>query len=305
MIVPELASPEPPAAPPPAAARPQPRPTAPRHAQPSGYSARKLAAIGAGLLAFGVLFYFGLGWADAFQKRFNEKQRQIAAKSDGGELTHIANLYVMLDKTEPEHMAAGIVNRGLKRRGGPAAGMKLEPDAPPPNPAEKLPLLPAQWTLDLPAAKIPEGRANGGIAGANFVVQAARLQPSGSAVILSLRQGDTAADPAVFIFLNVNAGETVLGRAWSVSRETRGKGTPQVVKRWQPNAGSAPLQKAFSSGYAMQLELGQPSNGWIPGKIFLSLPDAEKTCLAGLFYIESPGSQRPGASYPRDPANQP
>ena len=55
----------------------------------------------------------------------------------------------------------------------------------------------------------------------------------------------------------------------------------------------------------MQLELGQPSNGWIPGKIFLSLPDAEKTCLAGLFYIESPGSQRPGASYPRDPANQP
>jgi hypothetical protein len=39
----------------------------------------------------------------------------------------------------------------------------------------------------------------------------------------------------------------------------------------------------------MQLELGTPTNSWIPGRIFLSLPDTEKTYLAGLFYIEEPG----------------
>ncbi len=171
------------------------------------------------------------------------------------------------------------------------AGMGLEPYAPPPNPAEKLPVLPGEWTLDLAAAKIPEGRANGSIAGANFVIQTAQLQPSSGAFILSLRQGDKAADPAFFIYLTVHTGESVLGRAWSISKESKGKGALQVVKRWQPNARFAPLEKTFNSGYALQLELGNPSNGWIPGKIFLSLPDAEKTFLAGLFYVEAAGGQ--------------
>jgi hypothetical protein len=291
MIVPQLASPEPPASPPPSPARAQPRPVPSRGAPPSGYSLKKLAAIGAGVVAFCVLFYFGLGWADSFQKRFNDKQRELAAKSGGGELTHIANLYVMLDKTEPDHFAAGLVHRPLQRRGVAAAGPDLDPDAPPPNPAEKLPVLPAQWTLDLAAAKIPEGRANGAISGTNFVIQTAQLQPGSGAFILSLRQGDSAADPAFFIYLSVNAGESVLGRSWSVSTEARGKAAPQIVKRWQPNARFAPVQKTFNSGYAMRLELGQPSNAWIPGKIFLSLPDADKTFLAGLFYIDASGAQ--------------
>ena len=84
MIIPELASPVSPAAPLPAAPRPQVRATVRRSARPSGYSAKKLAAIAGGVIALGVLYYFGLGWADAFQKHFNEKQRQIAANSGGG-----------------------------------------------------------------------------------------------------------------------------------------------------------------------------------------------------------------------------
>jgi hypothetical protein len=182
-------------------------------------------------------------------------------------------------------------SRVMKRRGTAAADMLLHPYTPPPNPAEKLPALPAEWTLDLQTAKIPEGRANGAISGTNFIIQAASLQSSGGAVILGLRQGDNPADPAFFIYLGANAGETALGRTWSISKETRGKGTPQVVKRWQPNARFAPVQKTFTSGYAMQLELGNPSNSWIPGRIFLSLPDKEKSFLAGLFYVESSGIQ--------------
>ena len=198
MIVPELASPGPPIAPPPAAPRPQARPTVPRSAQPSGYSAKKLAAIAGGMLAFGVLYYFGLGWADALQKRFNEKSHRLAANSGGGELVHIAKLYEVLDKTEPDAMGLNNPNRLMKRRGISAADKLLQPYTPPPNPAEKLPVLPAEWTLDLQAAKIPEGRANGAISGTNFVIQAASLQSSGGAVILSLRQSDNAARPRVF-----------------------------------------------------------------------------------------------------------
>ncbi len=297
MIVPALASPEPPAAPPPAAPRPQARPAAPRAAQPSGSSAMKIAAWTGGVAAFCVLFYFGLGWADKWQAGFNEKQRKIAAKSGGGELVHIAKLYEVLDKTEPEHMGRGMVMRPLQSRGGPETGPDPDLDTPPPNPAEKLPVLPAEWTLDLKAAKIPEGRANGAVSGTNFVIQSARLQSSKGAMILSLQQGDKPADPAFFIYLTANAGESVLGRTWSISKDTKGKGTPQVVKRWQSNARFAPAQKTFNSGYAMQLELGNPTNSWIPGKIFLSLPDTQKTFLAGLFYVEASGtSGKPGVS---------
>jgi hypothetical protein len=296
MIVPQLAAPEPAAALPPTVAaapvapRPQARPAAPRGAQPSRFSAKKITLIAAGVIAFGVFYYFGLGWADSFQKHFNEKQKEVAAKSGGGEMGHIANLYVMLDKTEPEHMGRdNIYTRPLTRHGGhaTAADMDMESYTPPPNPGEKLPVLPAEWTLDLPAAKIPEGRANGSLAGTNFVIQTASLQPASGAVILTLRQGDNASDAAFFVYLTMNPGETALGRTWSISKGTKGKGTPQIVKRSQPNARFAPVQKTFNSGYAMQLELGNPTNSWIPGKIFLALPDTDKTCLAGQFYIES------------------
>jgi hypothetical protein len=307
MIVPQLALPEAPAAPPdPAAApmrvgprpqsppQPQPRIAVPRAAEPPRFTPKKIAAWAGGTVVFCVLFYFGLRWADSWQKGFNEKQRQIVAKSGGGELGHIASLYDVLDKTEPEHMGLGrgLVDRPLQRRGGHMTSVDMEAFTPPPNPAEKLSVLPAAWTLDLKAAQIPEGRANGAIAGTNFVIQTARLQTSGGSSVLTLSQGDKPSDPTFFVYLPVTTGPTVLGQTWNIAKDTKGKGTPQIVKRWQPNARFAAQQKSFSSGYAMQLELGTASNSWIPGKIFLSLPDTDKTYLAGLFYLEEPGRQQ-------------
>jgi hypothetical protein len=56
-----------------------------------------------------------------------------------------------------------------------------------------------------------------------------------------------------------------------------------VVKLWKTNPKYAAKQKSFSSGYALKLELGQITNGVIPGKIFLALPDPEQSVLAGVF----------------------
>ena len=39
------------------------------------------------------------------------------------------------------------------------------------------------------------------------------------------------------------------------------------------------------AGAGRTLDLGQPNNGWIPGKIFIALPDAEKTVMAGEFSL--------------------
>jgi hypothetical protein len=78
----------------------------------------------------------------------------------------------------------------------------------------------------------------------------------------------------------------------------KGADVPRVLKRWKPSATAAVQQKFFTTGYAMKLELGQaPSDGNIPGKIFLALPDTEQSVVAGLFKIQ-PASSEPVAAQP-------
>ena len=300
MTIPQLVAPPP--APVPVAPQPRVKAAAAAEKEEKRLLVKKLAWAGGVLAALGVFYYFfGLGLADKFQRNFNEKTDKMAKDSGGGELTHIANLYEVLDKTEPEHMAAtmrggnnnNLMLRPLEHHGHHGRGMAMDEDefVPPPDPSEKLAVIPSEWTLNLQAATIPEGRANGAIAGTNFVIKSAALQPSGAAIALTLKQGDDAADPAFFIYLGVTPGETAPGHSWTVDPQVKAKGTPQIVKRWQPNARFAPVQKSFSSGYALQLELGQATNFWIPGKIYLSLPDKEKTFLAGQFFVPSFNSQ--------------
>ena len=88
---------------------------------------------------------------------------------------------------------------------------------------------------------------------------------------------------------------------------------PQVAKRWKTNPKFAPLLKNFPAGYAMKLELGQINNGEISGKIFIALPDAEQSVVAGVFQAATslanaasptanPVSPTPAATPKVDPA---
>jgi hypothetical protein len=134
------------------------------------------------------------------------------------------------------------------------------------------------------AAKIPEGRANGKISGTNFVVETARIDPSGAAQVLRLSQGPAAApDREVLIYLHLKPGETLAGYNLKVASDTRGAGLPQVVKRVKTNPKYAPQPVSFAYGYALKLELGQMAGGMIPGKIYLALPDPEESVVAGIF----------------------
>ena len=162
-----------------------------------------------------------------------------------------------------------------------------------PAPEKKLPIVPPLWTLDVAAAKIPEGQANGMVAGTNFVVDTARIDRVGTAQVLALRQGASpSADRELLIYLHLNAGESIPGHTWTVSQDMKGAAVPQVLKRWKTNPNPAPQQKFFSTGYAMKLEFGQASDGAIPGKIFLALPDPEQSVVAGIFKILSASSEQ-------------
>lgn len=214
--------------------------------------------------ALGTGAYFGYGW---WQQRQEAEAAAAVAASDAG-------------------TSASIVAEA------PADGTAG-------SPGQELPVVAPAWSLDLDTAKIPDGRVNGMIAGTNFVADTARLAFTGNAYLLSLSQGEAATpDREFWVFLRPKRGQPLTNQTWTISKEMKGTGVPQVAKRWKNDPRRAPSQKNFSTGYAMKLELGEVGEGGIAGKIYAALPDAEQTVVAGNFtaVIAVPGMASPVAT---------
>ncbi len=179
-----------------------------------------------------------------------------------------------------------------------AASTNAPETTPAPAPEKVLPIIPPVWTLDVEKAAIPEARANGMIAGTNFVVEDARFDKVGPAYLLRLLEGPvTAPDRGFMIYLHPNAGESVTGRTFTVSQTLRGQTLPQVVKLWKPNPRYQARQQAYSFGYAMKLELADITNGVITGKIFLAVPpETEQSVVAGVFKANTSLADATGAT---------
>jgi hypothetical protein len=274
----------------------------------------KWVGIGAAVVALGVGGYFGYGWLSDYQQKANEKRRAAEKESDGGQVGHIANLYEVLDATENGRIEP-VGKRGStapRQARSASPGPGGAPDAATAGAGgagtNDLPVIAPVWTLDLNAAKIPESRVNGKISGTNFVMQTARVDYAGATPVLSLRQGTgPSPDREILVYLRLKAGEQLGSNSWTVSKEMKGPTVPQVTKRWKPNPKYAPQQKAFSTGYAMKLELGPVNEGQLKGKIFVSLPDPEQTVVAGIFTAaaSAPGTGAPAVANPTAPTTVP
>ena len=236
------------------------------------------------LLAAGGVF--GFQKIKEAQDKSNAKSKEAAANSDGGEFGHAKALYDVLDATEPGGRMMGGSSARKRPAPGPGAAPTMAPGGAA-NPAgaasaQSQAVVPPTYTLETNAIKIPESKVNGMISGTNFVSDAARLDVSGGALILRFYQGQlTSPDRAVLLYLHLKPGEKLAGHTWSIGPDT--KGGPQVLKMWKPAGGTQPTTKNFATGYAMDLELNQIANKQLSGKIFLALPDAEQSVIAGSF----------------------
>jgi hypothetical protein len=84
------------------------------------------------------------------------------------------------------------------------------------------------------------------------------------------------------------AAEIPTNRTFTVAATDKPGVVSQVTKLWKTNPRYAAQQKNFFSGYALKLEFGsQAEDGSINGKVFLALPDPEKTVVGGSFKIAS------------------
>ena len=161
--------------------------------------------------------------------------------------------------------------------------------APPPRVEYPIPTN-ISWTLDLTNLTIPDGTAVGSIHGSGFFCESASLQ--GGA--LTLRQGKSGpADLGITIKLFAQQGEELSGKTIQISAD-REPPLPKITLRWKDDQQQARTRN-INDGYAMKLAFGQADKGRMPGRIFICLPDDEKSFIAGTFEarIRKPSPPKP------------
>ena len=108
--------------------------------------------------------------------------------------------------------------------------------------------------------------------------------------VAELRQGkDVFPDADINVFLFLKPGESLEGKTYEVAATDEVKvGAPHVHIHRIPTGEKLPKGMAYPNKFAMKLEFGKAKDGKIPGKIYVCLPDEQKSYVAGTFAIDNP-----------------
>jgi hypothetical protein len=155
--------------------------------------------------------------------------------------------------------------------------LRKEPPAPAPKPT------PARAQDTGPA--IPEQPAKGQVQKGVFTVESAEIQNG----VLTLRQGKEPLATEVRVFLKTQPWEVPAGRSFQFLNQAAAPGAPLIRIRWQEAGQSAPRAREFAEKYTLRLELGKEQDRKVPGKIYLLLPDEDKSEIAGTFTADVRG----------------
>ena len=260
----------------------------------TGSKRKKVLTIAALVILAPAVIYVVVSVAIGMQGKFNEaREKDKDPGLIGGQVSHISELYNVLDATDPDKQSRysssgdpepGKAGAGTARRN---RSVTLSPGGAAPTSSgtalESLPVVAPAWTLDLAMANIPNSKINGSLAGTNFNADSAWLFSGGAVPVLAFRQGTgRTPDRELLVSLRLKPGEKIEGKSWTITKD-QPTGAPSVIKKWRTDPKFAPQQKVFSIGYAMKLEFGQATDGQLPGKIYLALPDAEQSVVAGSF----------------------
>jgi len=137
---------------------------------------------------------------------------------------------------------------------------------------------PALWKPKLPAVPIPETAAAGQFRGTAFTVARAVYANHK----LSLRDGSGTDSRYLVITLNL-AADALPGKSYDLSSSGT-TGLPEIKMTWHGGVDNS-ISQPFSGGYALKLNFGNRVKNKIPAKIYLCLPDADKSYLAGTFDV--------------------
>lgn len=136
------------------------------------------------------------------------------------------------------------------------------------------------WTLNLAKARIPDAPVSGAVRGFGFKLDRAVIQGGR----LDLRQGPKwPPDVGVSLHLYGERTEDLAGR--TVVLEATRTNAPRLILRWKDSQDRV-TTKEYRKGYAARVEFGSVSSNRISGKIFIAVPDENKSYVAGTFSAE-------------------
>ena len=153
------------------------------------------------------------------------------------------------------------------------------------------------WTLDLTNAVIPGTPVAGEIHGSGFAYEKAVLHGG----LLLFGQGTAPAwDLGFGVDLVARQSEELSGKTIEIAPDQTN--APRVGWRWK-NDQQQPATQIISNGYLLKVTFGQATKGYMPGKIYICLPDVDKSFAAGTFdaEIKKPPQPKPSPLKPPKP----
>jgi len=139
------------------------------------------------------------------------------------------------------------------------------------------------WTLDLASAKVPPAKASGTISGGgHYIVDWALLiNPRGAGWMLDIAQSrGWRTFREVLIDLPFKPTENLDGRSLKIAASSMNTNLEVTTRRV---VDGRLRSKVYTNGFVLILEFGQSTTNGLPARIFLALPDEEKTVVAGSF----------------------
>lgn len=137
------------------------------------------------------------------------------------------------------------------------------------------------WTLNTAKAVFPENAPAGRIRGEPFEAERVVMVEG----LLVMREGEGwPPSLAVTVQFYSHAPEELSEKQIVVGPQ-RSPPLPRVVLHWKDERGE-PKSRSYTQGYMMVAMFGKPAEGRMPGSIYIALPDAEQSCVAGAFEAE-------------------
>jgi hypothetical protein len=136
------------------------------------------------------------------------------------------------------------------------------------------------WQADLKGLMIPERPASGHLLGKPFKVDKATFQNGN----LTLQEGTKfIPDRSMLLFLFLPQGVQPDEKGYDIRPHYGG---PHIHMRGTVPAGTESGPLTATGGYSMLLEFGKRMGNRLPGKIYLCMPDRQKSFVAGTFVAE-------------------
>lgn len=135
------------------------------------------------------------------------------------------------------------------------------------------------WGLDLANVIIPDSLAAGRIHGQDFQVERAFF--SRGSLILRVGQNGPV---TLGVAINFNGAQAaaLAGKNLNILADTNK--SARVTLHWQEDTG--PQEDSYELNYALRLQFGPLANRHLPGRIYLCLPDPQKSYVMGTFNAE-------------------